>query len=314
MLTPLRASVVPGIVALLALPAIAAAQASLPPPGTGSVSVSAQDLEHTGHRLTDGTYVDNGRSRSGALLFDAEYALGRRVALGVSLPLVWARYTDIASPPPFFPFLPRDQCRCWQHGWQDVGVTARVNVVDTFDHVFVITPTLAVMVPSHDYAYQGESVPGRHLKEVQLGTDASYRVDAWSPSLSVTGRYSYAIVERDLGVATNRSNATAGVDYRIRPDWSVGVFGAWQRTHGGLRVGAPSLPDLQPPGEVNTPERLAHHDRLLRDNWNHVGAQASYRLGGADVFAQFTYFASGTDTHTGHAFTVGVTMPFRLRH
>ena len=309
-----QAPISAAVVALLAgVPGIAAAQAWLPPPGVGSVTVSGQDVHHTGHRLTDGTYIDNGRSRSGALLFDAEYVLTRRVALGVSLPLVWARYTDASSPPPFLPFLPRDQCRCWHTAWQDVGMTARINLVDTLDHRAAVTSTFTVVVPSHDYAYQGEAVPGRRLKEIRAGLDGSYRVDAWSPNLSVSGRYTYAMVERVIGVSTNRSNAALGVDYRLGADWSFGVSASLQRTHGGLRVGSLPPSDLPAPGELTTPERFAEHDRLLRDNWTHVGVQTSRRLGQADVFAAFTHFAAGTDTHAGHALAAGVTVPFRLR-
>ena len=212
-------------------------------------------------------YIDNGRSRSGALLFDAEYVVTRRVALGVSLPLVWARYTDASSPPPFLPFLPRDQCRCWQSAWQDAGLTARINLVDTLDHIAAVTSTFAVVVPSHDYAYRGEAVAGRRLKEIRAGIDASYRVDAWSPNLSVSGQYTYAMVERVIGISTNRSNAALGMDYRLGADWSLGVSASLQRTHGGLRVGSMPPSDLPAPGELTTPERFAEHDRLLRDNW-----------------------------------------------
>jgi hypothetical protein len=301
-------------VVLLALPADVLGQALTPPTGTGTVSTAFQTIDHTGHRLTDGAYIDNGRSRTGAVSFDLEYGVSRRLAVAFNVPLVFARYTDDDEPPPFLPFLPVDQCRCWHAGWQDFGVGMRFNLVDTFDHVIVVTPSLSAGAPSHDYAYRGEAVIGRHLKELRVGADASYRVDALSPNLSVGGRYTYAIVERVLDVPNNRSNLDAAVHLRVAPDWSVGTFVSWQRTHGGLRVGSLPGSDFPAPGDLTTPDLVAEHDRLLRDNSTHVGGEVSYRFRGADLFASFTYFATGTDTHAGHAVIAGVTVPFRLRH
>jgi hypothetical protein len=299
--------------ALLTVPATVVAQAQTPKAGTGTASVSLQSIDHTGHRLTDGTYVDNGRSHSGALFLDLEYGASRRLALDFSLPFVFARYTDDVAPPPFLPFLPLDQCRCWHAGWQDVGIGARLNVIDTFDHVLVVTPLISAGLPSHDYAHRGEAVLGRHLKELKLGLDASYRLDAISPSVSVSGHYAYAIVERVLDIPNNRSNADAALHLRVASNWAVGGFVSWQRTHGGLRVGSLPGSPFPAPGDLTTPELLAEHDRLLRDDRTHVGADVSYRLGNADVFASFTSFVTGTDTHAGRAITTGVTLPFRLR-
>jgi hypothetical protein len=270
--------------------------------------VSFQSVDHTGHRLTDGAYLDNGRSRSAALFIDAEYGLTRRFAVGVTIPYVWIRYTDDDPTP--FAFRPVDSCRCWHSGWQDFGVTARFTLVDTFDHVLVVTPLAALGTPSHDYPYQGEAVIGRKLNELRVGADASYRLDAFSPALSISGRYTYAFVERVIDVSSNRSNATIAADYRLGRVWSVGAFASWQRTHGGLRAGSLPPSDFPVPGEINTPERIAEHDRLLRDNRVDVGAQASRRLRRADVFGSFTYFASGTDTHAGWAVLGGITLPF----
>ena len=63
------------------------------------------------------------------------------------------------------PFPPRDECRCWQSGWQDFGFTARYNVING---AFALTPSVSVGVPSHDYEYRGEAVVGQRLKEVRI--------------------------------------------------------------------------------------------------------------------------------------------------
>jgi len=66
------------------------------------------------------------------------------------------------------------------------------------------------------------------------------------------------------------------------------------------------------PGEVNTPERLLQHDRLLRDNYFHAGGGLSYSFPRMDVFLSYIAFVSGTDTHAGRAFTLGVSWPFEF--
>lgn len=303
-------TVVAATAAALIAPATARAQGEIPPAGSGTITVSIQSVDHTGHRLTDGSYVDNGRSRTGALFFDVEYGVMRRLAVSFTIPYVWARYTDDDETP--FGLPPWDACRCWQSGWQDLGFSARFGLLDTFDHVFVVTPVVAYGRPSHNYPYQGQAVVGRNLKEVRLGVEATYRLDAVSRNLSINGRYMYAFVQQVIDVSTNRSNAAVSADYRLGRDWSVGGFVAWQRTHGGLRGGSFPPSDLPVPGEINSPERIAEHDRLLRDDHVHVGAQASYRLGRANVFGSVTRFATGTDTHDEWAAMAGVTMPFRI--
>ena len=205
-----------------------------------------------------------------------------------------------------------DACRCLHSGWQDFGFSVRFNLVDTFDHVFVLTPLISAGTPSHDYSYQGEAVVGRQLSELRFGADASYRLDAVTRNLSVSGHYAYAIVEQVIDVSTNRSNAAVAVDYRAARNWSLGGFVAWQRTHGGLRAGSLPPSGLPVPGDINTPERIAEHDRVLRDNSTHVGAHTSYQLGRASLFGSFVFFTGGTDTHAGWGVVGGVTTPFRL--
>jgi hypothetical protein len=68
-----------------------------------------------------------------------------------------------------------------------------------------------------------------------------------------------------------------------------------------------------PPGEVNTPERLDQHDRLLRDNSTHVGWTVSYHFTRVNVFGSYVAFMEGSDTHAGRAMTTGISWPFELR-
>ena len=297
------------------------AQAWVPPAGFGSVTVASQTINNTGHSDTDGVFLRIGRSVHTRIDLEADYAFTDRLSLSVILPFVFAKYVDpLAYGPPgvavsdvpvgTIPFPPWDECRCWQSGWQDFGFTARYNVING---AFALTPSVSVGVPSHDYEYRGEAVVGQHLKELRIAVDAGQRLDAISPRLSVQGRYSYAFVERVLDdVPNNRSNATVEGGFLITRRLAAHGLFLWQRVHGGLRFGGAELSALPFPGDVNTPERMFEHDRLLRDNNWRLGAAITYSMPRMDVFASYVEFVHGTDSHAGRAFTVGVSWPFGL--
>jgi hypothetical protein len=140
-------------------------------------------------------------------------------------------------------------------------------------------------------------------------------LDPISPKLLVQGRYSYAFVEKVIDISTNRSTGSLEVDYQLTRKLLARGILSLQRTHGGLRFGSPPPATLVIPGEVNTPETLYQHDRLLRDNNWRAGAGLAYSYPKFDVFASYIEYMGGTDTHAGRAVTFGLAWPFELgRH
>jgi len=124
--------------------------------------------------------------------------------------------------------------------------------------------------------------------------------------------YSYAFVEKVLGIPNNRSNIAAEADYVVKKKLVLRGLVGWQITHGGLRFG--SMPPAVPvfPGDVDTPEKLFQHDRLLRDNNFKAGGGVAYSFQSVDLFASYLAYISGTDSHAGNALTIGFSVPFRL--
>jgi hypothetical protein len=285
------------------------AQAWTPGAGLGSVTVVVQNLDYSGHRVTDGTFYPIGGSIHNRIDIEVDYAITDRVSVTAGIPFVFAKYVDANPLPPFVPFLPVDECRCWQSGWQDFGFTARYNLVNSG---FALTPSVSVGLPSHAYNFRGEAALGERLREVRIAVDAGQRLDAISPRLSVEGRYSYAFVQRVLDLPNNRSNAAIESGFLITRRLAARLQLSWQRVHGGLRLGSPSGIPFLPPGEVNTPARLSEHDRLLRDNNFRLGGGIAYSLQNLDVFASYVELVRGTDSHGGRAITVGVSWPFEL--
>jgi len=304
-----RAALVGALVvcAVAAEPGVVHAQAWPAPAGAGSVTVATQVIDNTGHRLTDGTLLPDGKSRNVSALIDLDYAITDRLAVSVGLPYVFSRYTGPGPPP----FIERavDACRCWNSAWQDINASVRYTLTDG---PVALTTSVATGLPSHDYEWQGEAVAGFGLRELRLAVDGGVRLEALSPRLALLGRYQYAIVERVLDVSHNRSNVSASLSVAISERFSVRGGGDWQRTHGGLRFGS-TQGSLIVPGEFTTDALFDQHDRLLRDNNVRVGGGLSYSLPRVDLFMSYMQFVAGTDTHAGHALTFGMSVPFQ-RH
>ncbi|MEO5898342.1 MAG: hypothetical protein ABIS06_21855 [Vicinamibacterales bacterium] len=283
----------------------AAAQAWVGPAGTGSISVAVQGINNTGHIGTDGTFLKTGESKNAAIYVEAEYAASDRLTLSVGLPYVFGKYTS-AQPTPGG-LRPVDECRCWNSDFQDLSLTARVNISNG---LFGLTPFAAFGTPSHDYDFRGEAVVGRALTELRFGVAAGQRLEAVSLRLSIDGSYSYAIVQRVEDVPNNRSNIALGVAFAITE--ALGLKGSllWQRTHGGLRTAGPPPDAGYPWGEITTAELFSQHDRLLRDDSFHAAFSFSYSLRNLDLFGSYIEYVNGSNTHGGRAFTGGVSWPF----
>ena len=281
------------LVAACVAPAAAHAQAWVPPAGIGVVTVAYQTINNTNHRLTDGSLFDGYDSVSRGVLFSLDYAVTDRFSFTIGLPYIGSKYT---GPEPSFFGLVIDDCFCWSHGWQDIGVTARYNLANG---PFALTPSVSLGVPSHDYDYFGEAVLGRNLNEVRIGVDVGHRLDAISERLSVSGRYSYAVVEKVLDLPNDRSNFAVEAAFLAARKLATQFSLSWQRSHGGLRSSDPF-----------TEEQFSQYDRLLKDNNFHVTGGVSYSLPKVDLFASYVHYAGGTDTHVGHAVTAGASFPF----
>jgi hypothetical protein len=283
------------LLALLALCVAARAygQAWVPPANVGLVSVMYQTIDNTNHRLTDGSTLDGYDSLSRGVLLSVDYAITDRISFSLGLPYLGSKYT---GPEPSFFGLAVDECFCWQHGWQDFAATARYNLVNG---AFALTPSVSFGVPTHDYDFFGEAVLGRNLNEVRIAVDVGQRLDAISDKLSVQGRYSYALVEKVLDLPNNRSNFGIEAGFLATRKLATRMALSWQRSHGGLRSTDPF-----------TEEQYSQYDRLIKDNNFHIAGALSYSLPKVDVFASFTHYAGGTDTHVGHALNAGLSWPF----
>jgi hypothetical protein len=303
---PRRPGQILAVVALTALVSVPlAAQAFTAPAGVGQFTLAWQYVENTGHRFSDGFLVKGGQSVTTSVLFEGDYSITDRLAVTAGIPYVFARYTGAL---PSFSRLPLDECRCWHSSLQDLSVSARYRLGND---PWAITPIVRYTVPTHDYRYQGEAVVGRNLQELQVGVNAGQRLSGTFDKVTLQAGYTYAFVEKPLpDVSLNRSNAFFDLGYVVTD--RLLVHGALERqtTHGGLRVGSPTGNPFLPLGELNTPERFAQRDRVLASQFWHATAGVSYSFGTMDVFASYTGYLDGKNTHDGRVYTIGTTWYF----
>jgi hypothetical protein len=283
-----------------------AAQAFTLPQGVGAVTLFWQYIDNTGHRLSDGFLREAGQSVTTSVDFELDYGVTDRLDVTFGIPYVWAKYTGSLPPPSG---LPVDSCQCWHSSFQDFSLSARYRFGDD---PWAATPVVRYVRPSHDYNFVGEAAVGRDLEEFQIGLAAGARLAGFLPRASVHAGYTYSFVEEVLDIKNDRANAFFQLGYSVTNRLFVHADGTWQKTHGGLRIGSVTGVPFPIPGEFNTPEKFAQRDRLTRSNYWHVGGGVSYSAGPVDVFAAYSKYVSGTDTHNGQAYTVGATWYFDL--
>jgi hypothetical protein len=297
----------------------AAAQAWVLPARTGAVTVVLQEIDHVGRMRNDGTRIEAGKAVNFAFDVELDYAFTDRFSMSTTLPYILSRFTDTPKDGPCdtkgtadlsddicIPLAAVDECRCWQSSFADFGVTARYNLIN-HNQVFLLTPSVSVGVPSHNYEYVGEAVVGRQLNELRIAVDAGQRLDRLLRGLSVQAGYRYSFVEQSLDVPNNRSNGLAQAAFAFPSGFSArGVF-SWQRTHGGLRV-----PEFIDPSNPQYPELQKEFHRMLRDNYLHIGAGAAYVWGSWDISGSFLLTAKGSNSHDVRVYSVTVGRSFEI--
>lgn len=289
-----RSSLVAFVVALF-VPALAAAQAFTPPPQVGSVTLSWQWVENTGHILTDGTFRPSGQSATTSILAEVDYGVTERFAATVAVPFIFARWK---GEPPAISGLEIDNCRCWHQSFQDFSFAGRYRLGDEF---WALTPGVRVIIPSHDYQWQGEAVVGPNLNQVQLGITGAWRLVAL-PKASIQAGYTYGIVEEAFdGLRPNKSNLLMSFGYALTRSLYVHGGALYQKTHTGLTAGEVF---------VAPPDLKAQGDRLLKMRYWHLTGGVSYSTRFADLFVSIEPYVWGRDTHDGIAYNVGATWYF----
>lgn len=269
-----------GAVALvLAGAATTAAQAWLPPKGEASFAVGYAYVSANGHLDYRGNPVSPGDMIWNTVVSDLGYGVTDRLAIKVNLPFVVSKY-DGGLPHPRVAGRENLDDGSWHNTFQDFLLESRFRVTTGS---LAITPSVGLLVPSHDYAYYGHGSPGRNLVEGQFAVAAGRLLDPILPSAYAQVRYMFAVPERVLGISHNRSQLTFDVGYLLGPTsaFTVRMLGSVQKTHGGW--------DTPIDWPARTSPQYRVHDQLNRSDYFRLGGGLSYSLTGSIDVNVFGY-------------------------
>jgi len=287
--------------AILAAPIFG--QAWIGPRGETTVSLTFQRTEFTGHVLPNGDRVHIGGSHSRSLALGIERSVTDHLALSMSIPFVGSK--NGVDPQPVLGRTGIDDGQ-YHSTFQDFRFGARYNLLA---EPVVVTPMIAVRIPSHDYPAIGEAAVGPRLRELQAGFDVGR---AFAPSFYIDAQYAYAFVEKFHGLSLNRSNVDVDVGYYVLPDLNLRGIVSWQETYGGLTAKEIFGPDGPPDRNPDLSDALWFgHDRLLEDGYLRAGAGVTYlATESLALYVSAVDLVSGRNSHYGYLYAIGVARSF----
>ncbi len=286
--------------AVLVIPSAVCAQAWLFPKGEGTVSLSYQNIYVADHTFENSDAHDIGHILSHALTLDVDYSFTDKLAVRVAMPFVTAKYN---GPVPHQ--LPMDD-GTYHSAFQDFTTDVRYNLTK---RRVVLTPFFRVVIPSHSYTYFAHSAVGRDQREYHFGTNIGRRLDPWIPRAYLQAQYSYALVERVLGIAPNRSNAEFQLGYFLTPRLSLLATGQGMYTHSGLDLDYTQF-------QVGLPDdQWIHHDQIAKTSLLDLGGGTSFAI--TPSWQMFLTVARSIEGRNGHLHsaivTFGVSRSFGAR-
>jgi hypothetical protein len=273
------------------------AQAWLPLRGEGEVTITYEDLYVRDHFDYTGKRFDAGPIRTNTVVTTLQYGITNKLTLDSQLTHVTSKYEGFVGP---VPHGPPDTGR-YHPTFQDALIGIRYNVLS---RQLVVTPMIAVVLPTHHYETRGHSAVGRNVRELHLGVNVGRDLENIIPRTYIDARYFYSISQRVEGLNLNRSNADWEFGYFARPRLSLRFTGAWQHSYGGIRI----------PLDNNLPDYHELHDRAAKSNYVRFGGGLSFSLTKTvDVHLDLGNTARGTNTHAARGLSVGVSWRFSRR-
>jgi len=264
----------------------ALAQAWLAPKGEASFGVAYQNIYTRAHLYFDSEPFDSGRIRMNMAVFGLTYSFTDRLAASATVPYVSARYDGRS------PHATGVDNGEYHSGFTDLRLDLRYNILS---EPAMITPFVSAIIPTRDYPTFAHASLSSGLKQYLVGVSAGRRLDPVFEAGFVQLRYSYAFVEKVLGVSHDRSNADLEVGYFVTPSLGISALASYQKTHGGLDLPVPGTPAG---AAFRQTPYYVHHDQLARSDYLNLGGVITYALTGTvDVFASYQATVWGRNIH-----------------
>ncbi len=290
-------------------PSTSRAQAWVPEEGQASIfAVYAYgEAEYT---LFSGDFIQSGvnygkkKDGSGVQSHSAyvglDYGISSKVALSANIPDIVSRYTGSAPHSPKLPDGSTLDDGVYHGGFQDFRFGVRYMAIV---NPLVVTPFIAVVIPSHDYPSTGHSVIGKDFKELHIGLYLGKLLTFVSNNLYAQAGYDFAYVEEVDDMRVNRSDVDLTLGYFVTPSITVSGTMAYLKSHGGIDF-------LETyPGAAE----FHKHDRHAKANYLNLGGSVSVEVNDAlNFFVSYTGMVSGENTHALRSVAVGSTWTMQI--
>lgn len=241
-----------------------------------------------------GKKVDLGDIRSKTFHFNIEYGISNRLALSASFPTVTSRYEGLV------PENPALDDGLYRGSIQDFGFQIRYMSIL---RPVVITPSISIVIPSHDYETFGHAAIGRNLTEVHFGLYFGKLLTFVSDDLYAQAGYDFALVEKVSNIGTNRSRADISLGYFLTNSLTLNSYMTYQNTHGGIDW----LED------IHNADDFQVHDRLAAADYLHLGGSVSIDVTDAlNFFVAYTGTLWGENSHEIQSFAFGTNWSLRV--
>lgn len=276
------------------------AQAWVPEPGTGSVSLDYQVTQVKYHLFAgdmtafggDGVRLDMGKIGAQSEQLVLDYGVMRNLGFSASIASVGAKYRGN---------LPEGALDDGKfHGTlQDASLGARYMVPW---QGFAITPTLALAFPTHEYEHHGHVAVGKGNKSFNAGIAVGRTLTPWAPNVWLQGGYTRDFVQdvQQWGLDVNAFSSTVG--WFVLPQLSVSGYFTYLGTEDGIDWYSD---DFTAPGVDHNHDRAAK--TLARRAGGTLGYQRNASMG---LFVNIGGIVSGANTHDGISYTVGTNWSF----
>lgn len=282
-------------------PVSLSAQPWVPAQGEGSVSLIYQNYYTVGHFDVHGNQNTNGATHTKSLAAEFEVGLTDNIALTVALPFIASKYTGSSS------YVVADKTvtpgplddGAYHRAFQDFRIDVR--------RLFVagpvsVAPFAGVTIPSHEYATQGEAVPGRRRPELVVGASAGGTLDPILPAAYVQVRAALGAAPELNDFSAVRSIIDVEGGYAVTSRLTVRGLLGWQ-----FRIAGPIAPDL------TYDEALwRDHDRYIVGNYFNAGGGTTISLTRSiDLYSVWISTLSGKNgAHAARSLAVGASWSF----
>ena len=287
--------------------------AQTPPAGEGDITVTYERALTRGQLNNAGDLIAPDSTDAHALMSEVQFGITNRFAVSASLPYMTVRFAG--GPHPHLVNIhgqPSNLDNGQYHGTaQDFHFGGQWGLVQS--RRLIVTPFAEAIIPSHDYESLGQSVVGRNLRALTVGSGVGGFADVL-PGLYFQTNLSHTVVQKVLGIRPNRSRVDSEVGYFVTPHIAFRFLETFQFIHDGVDfVGSTPAIVLHRTGATSVDIRL-NHDRLLRTNVLNLGGGVSLAVtDSVDILATAVKTAWGENVQRNRAVTIGANWHFRTR-